>query len=169
MVPLAPSTAPYKSGDNNSKHPLSRFSLNNVPLSPNFGRTLHRFQGCTEDSIQGMEWSKSDDGRVFQPMMLYILLSRVRTLNGLYLHKEITWEDITAFNDYLPPFKVEQDRLRALELVSQNTYPLPNVTDPAPFDDSTIPALAAERRAHEEAVRTAREAASGSAAGVPGS
>ena len=150
VLPIGHSKAPFKVTDSqkvsDKKTLLSQYSLNQFPLSPSFAKTIHKLQGLTVDELIGQEWSKSDEGcaTVWQPMMLYILMSRVRTLLGLYLRKAITWEDVEAFNTYLPPFQQEQQRLRDLETAGATTYPYPNLFDPAPFDESTIPILTAQ-------------------------
>lgn len=92
VIPIKPTRASFQDNENGPnakfKSALNNYTLLQVPLTLNFGRTLHKLQGCSVDAIAGMEWSKEDCPSVYKAMMIYILLSRCRTLQGVFLHKK---------------------------------------------------------------------------------
>ena len=59
-----------------------RVKLQQYPINLNDATTGHKLQGMTKNTLIVRDWS-------FQPGWLYTNLSRVRTLNGLFLNKEL--------------------------------------------------------------------------------
>jgi ATP-dependent exoDNAse (exonuclease V) alpha subunit len=74
--------------------PLAEFQQ--IPLRPAWAVTIHKSQGQTYDEVV------IDMGRgAFSPGQTYVALSRVRSLEGLYLTRAIQLKDIMVDNDVL--------------------------------------------------------------------
>jgi ATP-dependent exoDNAse (exonuclease V) alpha subunit len=74
--------------------PLAEYQQ--IPLRPAWSVTIHKSQGQTYDEVV------IDMGRgAFSPGQTYVALSRVRSLEGLYLTRAIQLKDIMVDNDVL--------------------------------------------------------------------
>jgi ATP-dependent DNA helicase PIF1 len=76
------------------------FEFNQYPLQLAWATTIHKSQGCTFSSMH------VDLSRCFAPGQAYVALSRVKSLDGLYLEpfsssRIITDERLVAFYDYV--------------------------------------------------------------------
>jgi hypothetical protein len=72
--------------------------------------TGHKLQGMTKDNVIVASWNK-------QINWIYVVLSRVRTLDGLYLFKKLKLTDIKkpeSFRD----FQAFMERMRRLEAMN---------------------------------------------------
>jgi hypothetical protein len=137
FVDLPPGVLPVKPSSQAGKEALKTTHLKQVPLSPNFGSTCHKLQSQTLDVLTIAEFSTKDPSmqRVMHGSHIYVLLSRVRTLQGLFLLKPITWKDIRYFYSLLPSYKTELTRLEQLAQVSRSSFPNPCPVAP----DLTVP------------------------------
>ena len=80
-------------------------SITQIPVNSSDAITGHKLQGLTKDNIIVYSWNKSTN-------WIYVVLSRVRTLSGLYLVRRLRLSDIKpASRDYLAFLR----RMRALE------------------------------------------------------
>jgi PIF1-like helicase len=136
VFPIRPSA---QTGDQH----LRNISLRQVPIAPNFASTIHKLQSQTLDQLTIAELTTKDMflKRVTHASFLYVLLSRVRTLAGLFLLQPITWDDIANFSSLLPSFRVELSRLEQLAHESRETFPYPStaVPDLTPSPDPANP------------------------------
>ena len=74
--------------------------------------TGHKLQGMTKDNVIVVSWQKKIN-------WVYVVLSRVRTLNGLYLFKRLRLKDIAmpeSFREYL----AFMERMRRTEARGEN-------------------------------------------------
>ena len=76
-------------------------AMTQVPINASDAITGHKLQGLTKDNLIVYSWNRSTN-------WTYVVLSRVRTLNGLFLMKPLKLEDIKppsrdyiAFMDYI--------------------------------------------------------------------
>jgi hypothetical protein len=111
--------------------------LKQVPIAPNFVSTTHKLQSASLDELTLAEFSTKDPNmrKVLHGSHIYVLLSRVRTLKGLYLLKPITMEDIQFFYSIIPPYRAEFTRLEQLAQMSRSHFPFPSTVLP----DLTVP------------------------------
>ena len=75
--------------------------MTQVPINASDAITGHKLQGLTKDNLIVYSWNRSTN-------WIYVVLSRVRTLNGLFLMKPLKLKDIKppsrdyiAFMDYI--------------------------------------------------------------------
>ncbi len=74
--------------------PITLAELKQIPLRLAWAVTVHKSQGQTYDEVQ------IDMGRgAFSPGQTYVALSRVRSLEGLYLTRAITMRDVMVDKD----------------------------------------------------------------------
>lgn len=91
---------PVSNQISNQLTPFTEATYKQIPLMPAWALTIHKLQGKTIDNM------KLDLGRgTFAPGQLYTGLSRVRSLNGLYLERPISPVDV----------KVDPEALRFTE------------------------------------------------------
>jgi hypothetical protein len=135
---LPPGVLPVKPSSQAGKEALKTTHLKQVPISPNFGSTCHKLQSQTLDVLTIAEFTTKDPSmqRVMHGSHIYVLLSRVRTLKGLFLLKPITWKDVRYFYALLPSYKTELTRLEQLAQLSRASFPNPCPVAP----DLTVPA-----------------------------
>jgi len=80
-------------------------SVTQIPVNASDAITGHKLQGLTKDNLIVVSWSNSTN-------WIYVVLSRVRTLSGLYLFRKLNLEDIKPpSRDYLQFL----ERMRALQ------------------------------------------------------
>ena len=79
--------------------------MTQLPINMNDGTTGHKLQGMSKDSLIIVSWS-------WKPNWIYVVLSRVRTLKGLFLLKPLP-------TDCLHKFEVPLD-LQAFERRMKN-------------------------------------------------
>mmetsp|Transcript_179 Transcript_179/g.273 ORF Transcript_179/g.273 Transcript_179/m.273 type:complete len:102 (+) Transcript_179:1-306(+) len=80
-------------------------SVTQIPVNASDAITGHKLQGLTKDNVIVFSWSNSTN-------WIYVVLSRVRTLSGLYLFQKLKLADIKPpSRDYLAFL----ERMRALQ------------------------------------------------------
>jgi len=80
-------------------------SVTQIPVNASDAITGHKLQGLTKDNVIVFSWSNSTN-------WIYVVLSRVRTLSGLYLFQKLKLADIKPpSRDYLAFL----DRMRVLQ------------------------------------------------------
>lgn len=84
---------------------LKGVSITQLPINMNDATTGHKLQGMSKDKLIVVSWS-------FIPNWIYVVLSRVRTLKGLFLLKPLP-------TDCLDKFQVPRD-LQAFERRMRN-------------------------------------------------
>jgi hypothetical protein len=134
---LPPGVLPVKPTAQVGKEALKTTSLKQVPISPNFASTCHKLQSQTLDVLTIAEFTTKDPNMqsVMHGSHIYVLLSRVRTLDGLFLLKPITWKDVRYFYTLLPTYKAELTRLEQLAQLARASFPNPSPVAP----DLTVP------------------------------
>jgi ATP-dependent exoDNAse (exonuclease V) alpha subunit len=76
--------------------PITLAEFKQVPLRLAWAVTIHKSQGQTYDEVQ------IDMGRgAFSPGQTYVALSRVRSLEGMYLNRPITMRDVMVDKDVI--------------------------------------------------------------------
>ena len=86
-----------------------------IPVNSSDAITGHKLQGLTKDSLVVYEWDSDT-------CWIYVVLSRVRTLKGLYLIRPIRRSDIKpARREYLD-FMVRMETLANLEVERFRTF-----------------------------------------------
>jgi hypothetical protein len=65
--------------------------MNQIPANSNNGMTGHELQGMSKDVIIVLSWPTGGLSKIFKNWE-YVVLSRVRTLSGLYLVDQIDME-----------------------------------------------------------------------------
>ena len=80
-----------------------KIKIMQFPVTVNHATTGHKLQGKSVDSLVVWEWST-------QPNWIYVVLSRVKTLAGLYLRKPIPTDAVTGPN---PVYTEMMSTLRA--------------------------------------------------------
>ena len=109
---------------NSTKHELVRKTpyyqrVVQFPIKLAYAFTIHKSQGQTYDNIV-----LDLRSHIFAPGQLYVALSRVRSLNGLYLTKAIAYSDIIvdrSVSDFLNRFSKNKDN--AIGQLSPVTMP----------------------------------------------
>ena len=89
------------------------FEAYQIPLRVAYAITAHKSQSCTLDSIQ------ADLANLFEYGQAYVILSRVRSLEGLSIVGEIKWEDIKASPkalEYYENLQIENLEIGNLEI-----------------------------------------------------
>jgi len=97
------------------------FKLTQFPLVPSAALTVHKVQGQSLSRVIVGKWR--DPKMVAQnAMSAYVMLSRVRTLNGLYITQPLTRADCDHF---VPSLEIvaELERLDALQTPALRTPP----------------------------------------------
>jgi hypothetical protein len=114
-------------------------SGNQFPIISNTATTGHKLQGCSLDAILVNDWC-------YKANWVYVVLSRVKTLAGLYLRQELSY-DLTKYQqsqsmkDMMESFQkawflVEYfDEQEYEHLVNVGSYDLPEVSTPDLHDD----------------------------------
>jgi hypothetical protein len=130
VLPVKPTS---QAGDKN----LSVISLKQVPLCPNFASTIHKLQSQTLHVLTLAEFTTLEPNllKLLHGSHLYVLLSRVRTLAGLFMLSPIEQKDIDFFTALLDRYTPELNRLKVLAQLSRDSFPHP-CTAPVDF---TIP------------------------------
>ena len=87
-------------------------TVKQVPVNASDAITGHKLQGLTKDNLIVYAWIKSTS-------WIYVVLSRVRTLSGLFLVKRLRLSDIKPpSRDYLS----FMERLRKLEKIDLDRF-----------------------------------------------
>ena len=87
---------------------ITGVSITQIPVVDNDGTTRHKLQGMSKDKLIVVDWAFNTNNWV------YVVLSRVRTLEGLFLLKELPESAIPKLA--APPELIQhEDRLRAIE------------------------------------------------------
>ena len=86
---------------------LKGVSMTQLPINMNDATTGHKLQGMSKDKLIVVSWS-------FIPNWIYVVLSRVRTLDGLFLLKPLSTDCLDKFQ---VPCELQafERRMRALE------------------------------------------------------
>jgi hypothetical protein len=113
-VTLKTDSMQVKIGDH--QHSLS---IQQLPIVPYHSSTYHKAQGLSCDKL--CLWHVPTDG---DPLMLYVGLSRVRTLAGLYLRELLT---IAAARRAKPPVELLRELSRLQQLQPVELRPDPDV------------------------------------------
>ena len=114
-------------------------SGNQFPIISNTATTGHKLQGCSLDAILVNDWC-------YKANWVYVVLSRVKTLGGLYLRQELSYDlskyqQSKAMKDMMESFQnawflVEYfDEFQYEELVNTGSHDLPDVSTPDLHDD----------------------------------
>jgi len=97
--------------------PVTLAEFKQIPLRLAWAVTVHKSQGQTYDEVQ------IDMGRgAFSPGQTYVALSRVRSLQGLYLTRAITLRDVM----------VDEDVVRFMSSASDASVPAVTKSEPLP-------------------------------------
>ncbi len=72
--------------------------ITQIPVFNNDGTTGHKLRGMSKDNLIVVDWS-------FASNWVYVVLSRVRTLKGLFLLKELL---LSAIPKLAPPAELIQ-------------------------------------------------------------
>jgi hypothetical protein len=101
---MTPSTRTVNVKDNgvDMKCKMTQFLVNSSDAI-----TGHKLQGMTKDNVIVVSWQKKIN-------WIYVVLSRVRTLNGLYLFKRLSMKDIEKPESFRE-FQAFMERMRRLE------------------------------------------------------
>jgi hypothetical protein len=85
--------------------------MKQIPANSNDATTSHKLQGISKDAIIVLSWPIGSLGAMFKNWE-YVVLSRVRTLSGLYLVKPIDMDksfqpspQLTSYIDKIRKFK----------------------------------------------------------------
>ena len=81
--------------------------IHQIPVVDNDGTTGHKLQGTSKDMLIGVDWS-------FQNNWIYVVLSRVRTLKGLFLLKRLPMSALSKLGP-TEDLMAHENRLRAIE------------------------------------------------------
>jgi hypothetical protein len=83
--------------------------MNQIPANSNDRTTGHKLQGMSKDAIIVSSWPTGDLSKIFKNWE-YVVLSRVRTLSGLYLVDPIDMEKLFNSSSQLRPYidKIKQ-------------------------------------------------------------
>ena len=82
-----------------------KYKINQIPVNSSDAITGHKLQELTKDQLIVYSWNKSTS-------WIYVVLSRVRTLKGLFLLKRLRLRDIKPpSKDYL----VFMERMKKLK------------------------------------------------------
>ena len=90
----------------NNTHKLGGIQMTQLGMISNIATTGHKLQGMSKDNLIVESWNYSFDNWV------YVVLSRVKTRQGLFLCEKLDLTKPFAVN---PKIIEEEDRLRALE------------------------------------------------------
>ena len=91
----------------NERTLLKKVIITQIPINMNGATTGHKLQGMSVDKLLVVLWS-------FMENWIYVVLSRVRTLKGLYLLKPLPKNSLEKF--VVPPeLKAFESRMRELE------------------------------------------------------
>ncbi|EJK53535.1 hypothetical protein THAOC_27013, partial [Thalassiosira oceanica] len=86
-----------------------------IPVNSSDAITGHKLQGITKDSLVVYEWDSDT-------CWIYVVLSRVRTLKGLYLIRPIRKSDIKAASKEYLEFMERMETLANLEVERFRTF-----------------------------------------------
>ncbi|EJK51466.1 hypothetical protein THAOC_29356 [Thalassiosira oceanica] len=86
-----------------------------IPVNSSGAITGHKLQGLTKDSLVVYEWDSDT-------CWIYVVLSRVRTLKGLYLIRPIRKSDIKAASKEYLEFMERMETLANLEVERFRTF-----------------------------------------------
>lgn len=90
------------------KSRIKNVKITQIPINMNDATTGHKLQGMSKDKLIVTSWS-------FMSNWVYVVLSRVRTLNGLYLLKPLPEDSLDKFR--VPTELREfEDRMRAIQV-----------------------------------------------------
>ena len=89
------------------EHQLMKCNITQIPVNASDAITGHKLQGLTKDQLVVYAWMKLTS-------WIYVVLSRVRTLQGLFLMQGLKLSDIKPpSRDYLE----FMERMRSLEQI----------------------------------------------------
>ena len=86
----------FFSTDNSKNKFNCTLKFSQFPIHVNNATTGHKLQGSSLDSLMISSWSYTQNWP-------YVMLSRIRTLNGLYLHQPLKYQGGKQGKDYTAP------------------------------------------------------------------
>ena len=107
------------------KQPM-RCKMTQIPANSNDGTTGHKLQGMSKDVIMVSSWPTGGLSKIFKNWE-YVVLSRVRTLSGLYLvdpiDMEKSFDPSSQLRSYIDKIKQKEkdlldQRQKAMSLIS---------------------------------------------------
>jgi len=125
---LPPGVYPLPPSPKSGKDKVKMLYLNQVPVTLRFSTTIHKLQGVTADYLtvgETRNYDSKGSNSVWHPAMLYVLLSRVRTLAGLHLLQPLTMADMEDFYSIVPGYNRETARLDSFVQASARDFPQP--------------------------------------------
>ena len=103
-----------------SKKIVFRCKMVQIPANSNDATTSHKLQGMSKDAIIVSSWPTGSLAAMFKNWE-YVVLSRVRTLSGLYLVKPIDMDK--SFQPY-PQLAAYMDKIRIFTAFSRMEKPI---------------------------------------------
>ncbi|KAL7493251.1 hypothetical protein ACHAWT_002307 [Skeletonema menzelii] len=92
---------------NEKKNKIKKATITQVPINMNDATTGHKLQGMSKDKLIVTNWT-------FKSNWVYVVLSRVRTLSGLYLLKPLPEDRLDSFS--VPPeLRLFEDHMRGIQ------------------------------------------------------
>jgi hypothetical protein len=100
--------------------------MNQIPANSNDATTGHKLQGMSKDVIIVSSWPTGGLSLMFKNWE-YVVLSRVRTLSGLYLVEPINMDK--SFNSYFPlKSYMERAMQKEREILEKRRVPMSQIT-----------------------------------------